>query len=585
MLTYFDAFIIGLTATPDTRTFGFFNKNIVSEYSREKAIMDGVNVGEDIFLIETQISQSGGRIMEPMVEHRDRLSRSKRWEQLDEEVKYAPSELDKNIVNLSQIWTVIRSYKENLGTTLFPRRKEVPKTLIFAKTDSHADDIVKIVREEFGEGNDFCRKITCKADNPESVLSSFRNDYYPRIAVTVDMIATGTDVKAIECLIFMRDVRSRNYFEQMVGRGTRVLCKEDLQKVSPSATENKDHFVIIDAVGVTKSKKTDSRPLNVKPSVSLKDLIISVVFGARDEATLTSLAARLARLNSKMTDEEKKEFKEIAGVSIESIGGNILKSLDEDTVMEEAKERYSVDSPTTEQQEQTKLELTKVAVAPLSNPEVRNYIETVNANHDQIIDNTNMDVVTYEGYDSQREENVNRTISAFHDFINENIDEITALRIIYSEKYKNRPMAIEKLKSLYEKLRKKGITTDRLWDCYAIKYPEKVRRGTITQLADLVTLVRFEIGACDSLTTFAERVNYNFKQWTFSQNAGNIQFTSEQMEWLRLIRDHIISSLSILPEDLELTPFDSKGGLARFYTLFGDRYENVLKELNRELVA
>ena len=195
VLSYFDAFIIGLTATPDNRTFAFFNENIVSEYPREQAIVDGVNVGEDIFLIETNVSKNGAHLMKQLIEYRDRLSRAKRWKQMDEDVNYVPSQLDRNIVNPSQIRTVIRSFKENLFTTLFPRRNEVPKTLIFAKTDSHADDIVQIVREEFGEGNDFCRKITYSADNPESVLSSFRNDYNPRIAVTVDMIATGTDVK------------------------------------------------------------------------------------------------------------------------------------------------------------------------------------------------------------------------------------------------------------------------------------------------------------------------------------------------------------------------------------------------------
>ena len=156
--------------------------------------------------------------MKQLIEYRDRLSRAKRWKQMDEDINYVPSQLDRDIVNTSQIRTVIRTFKENLFTALFPRRKEVPKTLIFAKTDSHADDIVQVVRDEFGEGNDFCRKITYSADNPESVLSSFRNDYNPRIAVTVDMIATGTDVKPIECLIFMRDVRSEEHTSELQSR-------------------------------------------------------------------------------------------------------------------------------------------------------------------------------------------------------------------------------------------------------------------------------------------------------------------------------------------------------------------------------
>ena len=585
VLSYFDAFIIGLTATPDNRTFAFFNENIVSEYPREQAIIDGVNVGEDIFLIETQVGKNGAHLMKQLIEYRDRLSRAKRWKQLDEDVDYKPTQLDRDIVNPSQIRTVIRSFKDNLFTTLFPRRKEVPKTLIFAKTDSHADDIIQIVREEFGEGNDFCRKITYSADNPESVLSSFRNDYNPRIAVTVDMIATGTDVKPIECLIFMRDVRSKNYFEQMKGRGTRVLSKEDLQKVTPSATENKDHFVIVDAVGVTKSKKSDTRPLERKPTVSMKELMMNVALGAKDEDTLTSLANRVIRLNSQMSPAERKQFEAKVGTAAGSVAENLLNAFDEDVLTAKAQADTGSAEVTEEQLKQAQKELIQAAVAPFHDPDVRDYIENVRRSHDQIIDNTNIDSVLFAGFDTQQEENADRILATFHEFIEENKDEIIALRIIYNESYKDRPMAIEQLKELYGKLKAKGITVERLWDCYAIKKPDKVKRGTMAQLTDLISIIRFEMGYTDNLSPFADKVNYNFMQWTFKRNAGHIQFTEEQMEWLRLIKDHIATSLSILPEDLDLTPFDKKGGLLGFYESFGDDYEVILNEMNRELVA
>jgi type I restriction enzyme, R subunit len=585
VLSYFDAFIIGLTATPDKRTFAYFDENIVSEYPREQAIVDGVNVGEDIFLIETEIGKRGGQIMKQVIEYRDRLSRQKRWQQMDEDVDYTPSQLDRNIVNPSQIRTGIRCFKENLFTTLFPRRKEVPKTLIFAKTDSHADDIVQIVREEFGEGNDFCRKITYSADNPETVLSSFRNDYNPRIAVTVDMIATGTDVKPIECLIFMRDVRSKNYFEQMKGRGTRVLSRDELQKVTPSATENKDHFVIVDAVGVTKSKKSDTRPLERKPTVSMKELMLNVALGAKDEDTLTSLANRVIRLNNKLSKAERKQFKETVGISADTTAERLLNAFDEDVILSKAQQQTGEEAPTEEQLRQAQQELIKEAVAPFHNPAVRDYVENVRRSHDQIIDNVNIDAVTYAGFDSQQEENADRVISTFRSFIEENKDEIIALRIIYDEAYKNRPMAIEKLKELYARLKQKGITVERLWDCYAIKKPDKVRRGTMAQLTDLISIIRFEMGYAENLTPFADKVNYNFMQWTLKRNAGAVHFTNEQMEWLRLIKDHIAASLSILPEDLDLTPFDRKGGLLGFYEVFGDGYEALLNEMNEELVA
>lgn len=589
VLEYFDSFIIGLTATPDKRTFAFFNQNVVSEYTREQAILDGVNVGEDIFLIETEVSKNGAHIMKQLIEYRDRLTRAKRWKQMDEDEDYTSSKLDRDVVNPSQIRTVIKTFKENLFTRLFPHRTEVPKTLIFAKTDSHADDIIQIVRDEFGEGNEFCQKITCQADKPETVLSAFRNDYYPRIAVTVDMIATGTDVKPIECLIFMRDVRSRNYFEQMKGRGTRVLDKEDLKKVSPSATENKDHFVIVDAVGVTKSKKTDTRPLERMPSVSLKQLMMNVTLGAKDENTLTSLANRIIRLNSQLTPKERKEFEEKVEISAGKLAENLLDAFDEDVIADKAGVNISDDHDLTEEEtkkmEQAKADLIKDAVKPFYDPDVRTYIEEVRRCHDQIIDSVNVDYVLFAGYDTNQQANADRTISTFKEFIEENKDEILALRIIYDQRYKDRPMAIDQLKSLYVKLSEKGITVERLWDCYAIKHPDKVKRGAMAQITDLISIIRFEMGYGNDLTPFADRVNYNFMQWTLKRNAGAIHFTEEQMEWLRLIKEHIITSLSIEPEDLDLSPFDHKGGLGRFYDVFGDEYEEILHEMNIELVA
>ena len=585
VLTYFDAFLVGLTATPDKRTFAFFNENVVSEYRREQAIIDGVNVGEDIFLIETEVSQKGGHILKRVIEYRDRLSSEKRWEQMDEDLDYDKNKLDKDVVNPSQIRTVIKTFKENLFTSLFPRRKEVPKTLIFAKTDSHADDIINIVREEFGEGNEFCKKITYSVENAEDTLSSFRNDYYPRIAVTVDMIATGTDVKPLECLIFMRDVRSKNYFEQMVGRGTRTICVDDLQKVTPSATENKDHFVIVDAVGVTKSKKSETRSLERKPTVSMKELMMNVALGDKSEDTLTSLANRISRLDKQMTDKEHKEFKKNVGTSARDLANNLLNAFDEDVIAEKAKSLIMSDVPTQQDLEKAQKELLNEATKPFYNPDNRNFIENIRRSHDQVIDTVNLDSVVYAGFDSQREENADKVITTFREFIEENKDEIIALRIIYNENYKDRPMVIEQLKSLYEKLKKKNITVERLWDCYYIKFTNKVKRGTVAQLTDLISIIRFEIGATDELTSFADRVNANFKEWTFRKNAGYSQFTEEQMEWLRLIKDHIISSLSILDEDLDYTPFDHKGGLLGFYEAFGDNYKNILNEMNVALVA
>ena len=399
------------------------------------------------------------------------------------------------------------------------------------------------------------------------------------------MIATGTDVKPIECLLFMRDVRSRNYYEQMIGRGTRTMTKEQLQDVSPDATDAKDHFVVIDAVGVTQSKKTETRTLERKPSVPMKELMFNVALGSRDADTLTSLANRIIRLNSRMTDKERKKFTETIGVSANLAAENLLNAFDGDVIRQRAQHDNGVDIPTDEQLAEAKEALITEAVTPFRDNSKNTVIEDIRRSHDQIMDDVNLDTVLFAGFDTDKEANADKVIKTFREFIDENKDEIIALRIIYNEAYKDRPMVIAQLKELYEKLRQKGISVERLWDCYAIKQPDKVKKGTVAQLTDLISIIRFEMGYADNLVPFADKVNYNFMQWTLRRNAGAVHFTDEQMDWLRLIKDHIIASLSIEPDDLELSPFDRKGGLGRFYEVFGDNYEAILHELNIELVA
>lgn len=214
VLEYFDAYIIGLTATPSKQTFGFFNRNLVMEYNHEQAVADGVNVNYDVYRIRTEISEAGSKIEAGYyVDKRDRETREVRWEQLSDDFAYDPDQLDRDVVAVDQIRTIVRTFRDKLFTEIFPGRTEVPKTLIFAKDDSHAEDIVKIVREEFAKGNEFAQKITYRTtgDTPQNLIKSFRNSYHPRIAVTVDMIATGTDIKPLEIVIFMRAVKSRTF--------------------------------------------------------------------------------------------------------------------------------------------------------------------------------------------------------------------------------------------------------------------------------------------------------------------------------------------------------------------------------------
>ena len=333
VLEYFDAFLVGLTATPSKQTLGFFGQNLVTEYPHERAVADGVNVGYDVYRIKTEIAEDGSKIPPGFyVDKRDKLTRKIRWELLDEEMEYSANQLDRDVVADDQIRKVIQTFRDNLFTEIFPGRKHVPKTLIFAKDDSHAEDILRMVHTEFGKGNDFCKKITYRTtgDTPERLLASFRNSYNPRIAITVDMVATGTDIKPLECIIFMRNIRSRVYFEQMKGRGTRTISPTDLQAVTPDA-HHKTRFVIVDAVGVCENDKTDSRPLERKQSVPFDKLLESVALDNRDPDTLTSLASRLVRLDREIGDDARERIAEVSGgISLQRMIHALFDAIDPD---------------------------------------------------------------------------------------------------------------------------------------------------------------------------------------------------------------------------------------------------------------
>lgn len=597
VLDYFDAFQVGLTATPDARTIAYFRQNMVSEYSHEMAVADGVNVGYDVYLIETEITKKGATLWKgEYVEHRERLSRKKRLELQDEDETYSAQQLDKDIVNPNQIRLVIRTFKEHLPF-MFPDRFdkagnfEVPKTLIFAKTDSHADDIIQIVREEFNEENRFCKKVTYKTiEDPKSVLAQFRNDYHPRIAVTVDMIATGTDVKPLECLLFMRDVKSRNYFEQMKGRGTRVINFDDLKKVSPSAKIAKDHFVIVDAIGVTKSLKTDSRPLEKKPGVPLKDLLAAVAVGARNEDLFTSLANRLTRLDKQITDKEKRIFEaKSGGVSLTKVVKELLNAYNPDTIEEiehKVKEEkrgeapIMIDAAINEQLEQLRNHAARVFTG-----ELNEYIENVRKAHEQKIDILNPDELVNVGWDTVNKDKANETVTAFKEWIENHKDEVIALQIFYGQPYRRRELTFAMIKDLVDKivLEKPALAPMSVWRAY--EQLENVTGQPKNEMVALVSLIRKVAGIDKTLTPYDKTVDRNFQQWLFKKQAGTLKFTKEQMDWLYMLKEQIATSVHIETDDLDYTPFDAKGGRGKMWQLFGDEMETIINELNEALAA
>jgi len=605
VLDYFDAFLIGLTATPDNRTFAFFNKNVVSEYSHEQAVTDGVNVGYDVFEIETHVTKHGGRIEKgEYIDRREKLSRKKRWEMLDEDAAYSAKQLDDDVVNPNQIRTIIRAFKDYLPQIFAKEHRydaqgnfEVPKTLIFAKSDSHADDIIQIAREEFGEGNAFCKKITYREDDPKSILSQFRNEYNPRIAVTVDMIATGTDVKPLEVLLFMRDVKSRNYFEQMKGRGTRTISLDDLKKVTPTAKLTKDHFVVVDAIGVTKSLKTDSRPLERKPGVPLKDLLSAVAVGARDEDLFTSLANRLTRLEKQMTEKEQQLFiQKTEGKKISQVVKELLNAYNPDAIdshaaqmlrqaeHEKDKVTLSLSKSVLEQKAQEKL--INLAAATF-NGALNEWIDNVRKVHEQIIDTVNPDTLITAGFSKQNKEKAEALVADFKKWITDHRDEITTLQIFYNQPFRRREITYAMIKDLFEKLKsdKPALAPLNVWHAYEL-LSESKNGSPKNELIALVSLIRNVCGMDDTLTPYDKTVDLNFRDWILKKNAGqHNRFSDEQLQWLRMIKDYIASSFHIAKDDFELSPFNAHGGLGKMWQLFGDETEEIIEEMNEELAA
>jgi type I restriction enzyme R subunit len=591
VLEYFDAFIIGLTATPSLQTLGYFNQNLVMDYSHERAVADGVNVGYEVYRIRTDITERGSRVESGYyVDKRDKLTRKLRWEQLNDDLEYAAVQLDRDVVAKDQIRTVIRTFKEKLFTEIFPGRTEVPKTLVFAKDDSHAEDIVHVIREEFGKGNEFCKKITYKVtgEKPEDLIASFRNSYHPRITVTVDMISTGTDIKPIECLLFMRDIRSPVYFEQMKGRGTRIISATDLKAVTPDG-QHKTHFVIVDAVGVCESDKTDSRPLERKKSVPFDKLLISVALGNRDEDTLTTVAGRLARLDAEIDDPARREIAAVAGgQTLPDLINRLLDAVDPDKQMARAREIFQTAEPGVEQIQQAKAELQNEACAPIEDPTIRNKIIEIKKRHEQTIDTVSRDQVIFAGYDAQARDKAQGVIASFKKFMEENKDELTALQIFYSLPYGQRHLTFAQVEELAAAIKKPpySLTPELIWKAYERLEEARVRgAGPKKLLTDLISLVRFTLGESDLLEPYEETVSRRFESWLAAQKLQGRDFTPEQLEWLKMIKEHVATSLTVEVEDFELAPFFEKGGPVKAMQIFGPDLPKILTEVNEALAA
>lgn len=618
VLEYFDAFIIGLTATPSKQTIGFFHNNLVMEYGHPQAVADGVNVGYDVYRIRTRVTEKGATLEgEPglFVPHRDRRTRKERLKEVSDDLPYSANQLDRDVVNTNQIRKVVCTFRDRLFTEIFPGRTEVPKTLVFAKDDSHADDITKIIREEFGRGNEFCQKITYRTGfvqvtrkvtdedgtereqtvwekasslKPEDVLTEFRNSYNPRIAVTVDMISTGTDVKPLECLLFMRNINSSNYFEQMKGRGVRVIDADSLQQVTPDA-KCKSRFVIVDAVGVTESCKTDSCPLDRKPSAPLKKVLETVAKGVVDADLASTLAARLTRLDQGLDEPARERIAEAAGgKGISTLTHDILTALDPDAQAARLVEKGQLgedQEPTEEQLNVAEREMLKTVLKPFLDPKLRFAIMAAKNACEQVIDELTPDDLLQAGFDAKALEKARALVKDFKQFIEEHKDELEAIRVFYSRPYRA-GLRFKAVKELAEAIKVPPLSAspERLWAAFKAVEPLVVK-GKCAKLVDLIAVVRHAIDPAFPIVPFGTTVEERYQEWLAQQQAAGVTFTLEQRQWLDAIKDHIASSLTIDQDDFDYAPFTQLGGLGKAYDLFGDQFPAILEELNARLAA
>ena len=578
VLEYFDAHVVGLTATPGKQTFAFFQQNLVSEYTYPQSVADRVNVDFDIYRIRTEKTEQGGTIeADTVVPVVDRRTRKERYETLDDDLDYTPTQLDRAVTARGQIRTVLETFRDRLFTEIFPGRSAVPKTLIFCKDDAHAEEVVTCVREVFGKGNDFAAKITYAAKDPKGHLQAFRTSASLRVAVTVDMIATGTDVKPLECVFFLRDVRSAQYFEQMKGRGARTIAPADFQAVTPDA-EVKTRFVIVDAVGVTEHDFVEP-PLNREKSVSLKKLLDRTGTLTITEAETATLASRLAALELQLTPDERTELDTVAGRPLRDVIRGLIDAVDPDIQATALANTPGAD------RDDVIADLVEKAVEPLAaNPELRARIIELRQSHDRVIDeNADTLIDAYGVVDPDRAKSI---VESWRAYLDEHRREITAIELLAEAKARAIPFI--SIKELADRIARPphNWTVDIVWAAYETVDAGRVRHNDHHRLTDLVSLLRYTLGAEDELVPYADRVHERYAGWLAQQEQAGARYSPIERWWLDHIADVIAASAGITDDDLDTAPFTERGGIdGAIRDLGGQRTVDLLHTLNEELTA
>lgn len=562
VLEYFDtARLLGLTATPVPETIAFFNNNRIVNYTLEKSILDGVNVDCRIYRIKTKATEEGGAIMEG-----DRLKVETRYtgevkQVSNKETKnYTKEELNRSIINPAQIKLILNTYRDIVYTELFndpPREANMdylPKTLIFALNEAHATNIVNIAKEVFGRTDDrFIQKITYSVGDSNELIRQFRNDKDFRIAVTCTLVATGTDVKPLEVVIFMRDVVSLPLYTQMKGRGVRTIGDEQLRNVTPNAI-SKDCFYLVDAVGVTEHEHLIPQPYEGPEgeTVTLKELLERITHGYLPDIYLRRLASTLSRLYNKANNVQRNEFIRLAQDDMKDLSKRIYDALE----VQALPPFYTTDEPNNER---------KGLVAPIANhADARKYILILAAG----FVNTLMpgeDTLIFKGFSV---EEARSTTDAFEEFCKEHADDIEVLRILYNNE--GEPITYFMLKDLENKLKMENnrFTSKQLWNSYAIINPTTVKRTSLKEeseaLTNIIQLVRFAFHQIEKLDCLVTTAKQFFNLWC-GQHQRDI--TDKQKAIIGKVVDYIASNGACTVKDIRE---DDKTQAAQMIHAFGN---------------
>ena len=537
VLNYFSkAKLIGLTATPVPETKAFFNNNIIVNYTLEKSIIDGVNVDCRVYRIKTQATENGGAILEGEKVKRETCYTGQVETVNNQETKnYTREELNRSIVNPAQIKLILETYRDAVYTEMFtdPQREAnmdyLPKTLIFALNENHATNIVQIAREVFGHNdNRFVQKITYSAGDSNELIRQFRNNKDFRIAVTCTLVATGTDIKPLEVVMFMRDVASEPLYIQMKGRGVRTVGDEQLRNVTPNAY-SKDCFYLVDAVGVTEHEKTVTAPSDGATTqlISLKELLEKISHGNVSDDYLRLLASRLSRISHKCEEKDHEKFISLAHISMIDIASNIFDVLENGSLPE----YINVNEPNT---------VRKALVCNIANyPDAREFLLILNAGFVETL-MPGEDTLISKGF-SQEEAQI--TTSAFEAYCEEHKDEIEALRIIYNNQ--GEPLTYTMLKDLENKLKfaSNKFNTSLLWNSYAIVNPQMVKYSSTKEekeaLTNIIQLVRYAFHQIERLESLYPSASQRFNLWC-GQNQRPL--TEEQIEVMQQVFSYIASN-------------------------------------------